>query len=115
MRPFRDASAGGQRLISDEPGATDPLWGPDGRELFYRTPDAVMVVSVDTGDTFQRGTPRQLFSATPYHEGQNLNWDISPDGRRFLMIKRGQSTDESSQLVVVQNWLEELKRLVPVD
>ncbi len=43
-------------------------------------------------------------------------YDVSPDGRRFLMIK--QATDEGTaapvQLVVVQNWIEELKRLVPI-
>jgi hypothetical protein len=43
-------------------------------------------------------------------------YDVSPDGRRFLMIKPGGGTDSTAapaSLVVVQNWLEELKRLVP--
>ncbi len=114
VRPFPDASSGGQRLISDGVGS-DPLWGPDGRELFYLTPEAVMVVPVETGDTFQRGTPQRLFSMDPYYDGLGLSWDISPDGQRFLMVKHGENpTPESSDIIVVLNWFEELTRLVPV-
>ena len=51
-------------------------------------PDAAMVVPVDTGDTFQSGPPELMFSMDPYHVGLNINWDISPDGERFLMVKR---------------------------
>ena len=68
--------------------SSDPLWGPDGRELFYLTPEAAMVVPVETGDTFQRGSPQRLFSMDPYNDRPNRSWDISPDGQRFLMIKR---------------------------
>jgi hypothetical protein len=42
-------------------------------------------------------------------------YDVSPDGQRFLMIKEDDAQPESNdELVVVQNWLEELKELVPV-
>ena len=61
----------------------DPLWAPDGSALFYLTPEAAMVVSVETGETFQRGTPRPMFSMAPYYQGGNMSWDISPDGQRF--------------------------------
>ena len=115
VRPFPDAGSGGQRLISDEPGATDPLWGPDGRELFYLTPEAAMVVAVETGDGFQRSAPQQLFSMDPYYEGPNLSWDISPDGQQFLMVTRGEVTSASGDITVVQNWFEELKECVPVN
>ena len=108
VRPFPDLSSGGQHLIG--PGR-DPLWGPDGRELFYLTSDAAMVVPVETGDTFQRGTPQRLFSMGLYYEGVSLNWDISPDGQRFVMVK-GQ-VETTSEITIVQNWSEELTRLVP--
>ena len=45
-------------------------------------------------------------------------YDLSPDGDRFVMIKAGDATgdvDQQPQIILVQNWLEELKRLVPVD
>ena len=41
------------------------------------------------------------------------SWDISPDGERFLMMK--EATDETAQLVIVLDWFEELKRLVPTN
>ncbi len=49
--------------------------------------------------------------------GLGRTYDISPDGKRFLMIKEGGPGDETepTQLILVQNWLDELKRLVPVD
>ena len=46
-----------------------------------------MVVPVETEDTFQHGSPQRLFAMDPYYEGPNLNWDISPDGQQFLMVK----------------------------
>ena len=88
----------------------DPLWGPDGRELFYRDwSRSVVVVDVELGDTFERGTPRPLFTDT-YHCSCAQNWALAPDGR-FLMIT---DSSDSLELVVIQNWVEELTRLVPV-
>ena len=52
----------------------------------------------------------------PPRQGAHRNYDIHPDGQRFLMIKRGDQTEETSgrrEIIIVQNWLEELKRLVP--
>ena len=115
-RPFPDVASGGRRVVSEGLGER-PLWGHDGREIFYHTADGVMVVSVETGDTFQRGAARRLFSKEPYNlRGLLGNWDISADGQRFQMVKRGGATGEDtqpSQIIVVQNWLEELTRLVP--
>ena len=74
-----------------------------------------MVVDVETGDTFEpRGSPRVLFP-DPYARGA-INWDISSDGQRFLMIRPDVLTDGTAgqNLTVVQNWFEELTRLVPV-
>jgi hypothetical protein len=54
------------------------------------------------------------YGASPNQNGRT--YDIAPDGTRFLMIKAGGSADETAEptsLVVVQNWRDELKRLVP--
>jgi len=62
--------------------------------------------------------PTKLFAGR-YGASANQNgrtYEIAPDGKRFLMIKTGGSADETAvptTLVVVQNWREELKRLVP--
>ena len=116
VRPLPDTGSS-QRGISEGPGGT-PLWSRDGQELFYHTPEAVMVVPVETGDTFLRGEPTRLFSLEPYASGSFFYWDVSPDGQRFLMVKDAEATAESASstsIVLVQNWFEELKRLVPTD
>ena len=70
-----------------------------------------MVVSIQTRPTFKAGNPRVLFEGFPPPGGR----DISPDGQRFLMMKQGGPTGDSkgSQINVVLNWSEELKRRVP--
>ena len=71
-----------------------------------------MVVPVQTEPTFQPQTPRLLFE-WPRGVGLGGTYDISPDGKRFAMARA--HTEELSQLSVVLNWFEELKRLVPTD
>ena len=114
VRPFPDTASGGRRAISEGPGER-PLWGRDGRELFYHTEEDAMVVSVDTGETFQRGAPRRLFSMAPYALGPIFYWDVSLDSQRFLMVKRAQADEDTqpSQVIVVQNWVDELKGMFP--
>lgn len=116
VRPY--PGPGGKWQISTE-GGTEPVWNPKGRELFYRTGDKMMAVDIDTQAGFVAGKPRQLFEG-PYLANQignaRANYDVSADGQRFLMIKsmqQGQAVP--TQINVVLNWDEELKRLVPVD
>ena len=116
VRPFPDVSSGASHLISVG-GGTEPLWGRDGQELFYRNGEVVMAVSVNTGAIFERDTPRPLFSR-PYYLGLGRTWDISPDGQQFLMVKSVAATDDttaSGQITVVLNWFEELKARVPTN
>jgi Tol biopolymer transport system component len=101
---------GGKFLISTE-GGIDPVWARNGRELFYSNSNKVMAVDIQTSPVFTAGKPKVLF------EGNfRDNFDVSPDGKRFLMIKlptlQQTSTD---QLTVVLNWFEELRLRVPVE
>ena len=105
---------GGKYQISTE-GGTEPAWNPNGRELFYRNRDKMMSVDISTQPIFSASKPRMLFqgpyAATPLTFPY---YDVSPDGQRFLMIKPGQETSSAAtQIVIVQNWFEELKRRVP--
>jgi len=103
---------GGKILISTE-GGLDPRWSRDGRELFYRTRgiSRMMVVDVQTGPSFRAGKPRMLFEEQSY----SYTYDISPDGKRFLMIKSlGSAQGPSDQVTVVLNWFDELRRRAPV-
>jgi len=105
---------GGKWQISTE-GGTEPVWNPNGRELFYRSGDKMMAVDIATQPGFAAGKPRMLF------EGQYVPtpltapyYDVSPDGQRFLMLKPAEQEQAPTQINVVLNWFEELKQKVPV-
>ena len=108
----------GGRVISISVGpAAEPVWSRDGTELFYRNGNELWAVEVETEPDFVPATPVLLFEE-PYENDAdsnlgNPNYDVSLDGERFLMIAR-ESAGNTSGLVLVQNWLEELKELVPV-
>jgi len=106
---------GGKYQISTE-GGTEPVWNPNGKELFYRSGDKMMAVDITTKPGFSVGKPRMLFQgAFVPTTATGPDYDVSPDGQRFLMIKASEQTSSLSltQIVVVQNWFEELKRRVP--
>ena len=118
VRSFPDVDKGRWQVSTN--GGDSPLWSPDGRELFYRSGDAVMAVSVKTEPSFSIvGTPQILFQGTYVRTSgqESTPWDISPDGKRFLMIKEPEiSTAAGPQprIDIVLNWFEELKERVPV-
>jgi eukaryotic-like serine/threonine-protein kinase len=103
---------GGKYQIPTEDGS-EPVWNPNGRELFYRSGDKMMAVDVMTQPSFSVGKPRMLFQGAYLRAfGAQPMYDVSPDGQRFLMIKPSEQTVSLTQIVVVQNWFEELKRRV---
>jgi len=117
VRPFPNVNAGHWQVSTA--GGVQPLWARNGRELFYVAPTGdVMGVQVSAGPAWAASAPAKVIAANRYyHGGQGAapTYDVSPDGRRFLMIKprdpRAETTPTS--LIIVQNWSEELKRLVP--
>ena len=91
------------------------MWSRDGRELFYRSEDKMMAVGVETDPPFAAGVPRVLFEGRyEIGVGGGQMYDVSPDGQRFLMIRHLQE-QELTEIRVVLNWAEELKRLVPTE
>jgi hypothetical protein len=118
VRPFPNVDARKQQVSTN--GGTQPLWARNGQELFYESMGTLMRVPVKTGATFERGTPEKVFDA-PYLVRQpgappGRMYDVSADGQRFLMIKETNGADQrppSARIILVQNWFEELKRLVP--
>ena len=115
VRPFPDVGSGRWQVSTG--GGRMPLWSRNGQELLYLTPDGVLMgVKVEPGPLWRSGTPARVLQGLYFYAGPGLgrSFDIAPDGRHFLMIKQGGSDDAAPQnLVVVQNWFEELKRLVP--
>jgi WD40 repeat protein len=90
-------------------GGTEPLWSHSGKELFYRDVAGNLVaVEVQSTPTFSMGRSTVLFSTAPYYSfARGLEYAVAPDDRRFLMIRQvaGGPPDE---LIVVDNWFEEL-------
>jgi Tol biopolymer transport system component len=106
---------GGKSQISTE-GGVEPLWNRNGRELFYRSGNKMMSVEIAIKPSFSAGTPKKLFEgAYQLLSGISTpNYDVSPDGQRFLMLKPSEETQAgSTQINVVLNWFEELKHKVP--
>ena len=86
------------------------------------TADGMMVVDVQTEEEFVPGKPRLLFESDLLYGDPSLrttsDWDhyeVTLDGQRFVMIEEGESQPAPTQLILVQNWGEELKRLVPLN
>jgi serine/threonine-protein kinase len=106
---------GAKYQISSDGGA-EPIWARNGRELFYRNGDKMMAVPIQTqGGRFDAGTPAALFEghfAVSNVSGGDAWYDVSPDGQRFLML-RPEDSQSTASIVMVQDWMDELKRLVP--
>jgi serine/threonine-protein kinase len=104
VSPFPDVRSG-KWVVSD--GGTYPLWSPDGKELHYRYLESIMAVPLETGSGFKPGKPRALLwrPDIPAADGKpgRFFWDISADGRRFLMAKPVQPMHRIHR---VANWLE---------
>ena len=113
---------GSRRKISQGGGAW-PLWSPDGSELFYRPPNiggaiTLQSVKIETQPDFafsnEQVFPIEGFNVVNFYR----DYDITPDGERLVMVfpaDRDESSEAGPQLIFVQNWTEELKRLVPID
>jgi Tol biopolymer transport system component len=118
VRPL-PAVNGGHWQVSTA-GGTRPVWARSGRELVYVSPTgALMGVRVAPSPSWAANTPTLLvkegYVTNPIWYGRS--YDISPDGQRFLMIKEGgaDGTAAPASIIVVQHWVEELKRLVPTN
>ena len=111
VRPF--PGPGEKWPISLE-GGNEPVWPRNGRELFYRVGDTMMVVDVQTTPTFSAGKPRRLFERA-YERSLALwaNYDASPDGQRLLMVRQENASAQATHINVVLNWLEELRQKLP--
>jgi serine/threonine-protein kinase len=108
--------SGSKRQISTE-GGVDPVWNPSGGELFYRSGDQIMAVAVETEPDLSPSRPRLLFQGsykwTAYYGIRN--YDVAPDGERFVMIVAPPDSAKPAKLHVILNWAEELKRSVPTN
>ena len=116
VRPFPEVEGG--KLQVSTTGGRQPAWSPRGDELFYWGGDGFTAVPLAMdGAGLSRGNPDVLFPAEPYRvRDQGRTYDVGPEAERFLMITAaaGESSGDTSQIVHVQNWFQELVERVPV-
>jgi eukaryotic-like serine/threonine-protein kinase len=115
VRPFPDVERGHWQVSTD--GGSRPMWARSGQELFYVDPQGrIMAVPLQTAGEFSAGSPRVVAEGVSGAQALGRNYDVSPDGRRFFLIRNALKTEDKTpppQLNVVVNWAEELKRLAP--
>jgi Tol biopolymer transport system component len=108
---------GANRKTVSVDGGHEPLWNPNGRELFFGDigRSKLMKVDIVTEPSHSVGIPRVVFEFRGVINDPTRGYDVSPDGKRFLVQGPLEySPMEINQLKLVQNWFEELKRLVPI-
>lgn len=119
VRPFPEVNAGRWQISTD--GGQWPVWNASGDELFYCGASGLMVQAFSTDPTFTPGALTQQF-AWDFVGGGPRRMAVSPDGERFLLLKTASSDNDMAdedapepQIILVENWFEELKARVPVN
>jgi Tol biopolymer transport system component len=111
LRPF---PAPNQRWQVSTHGGTQPVWNPNGREIFYRDGDKMMAVKVNvSADAAPALSEPELLFERPYSYGAGItipNYDVSADGQRFLMVKEDAGV---RHLNLILNWTQELEHPAP--
>ena len=108
--PFPNTNDG--RWLVSTAGGSEPVWAHSGTELFYKGSGNLMSVEVLPGPIFVTGERRALFSTQGFRSSRtHQQYDVMPDDQRFVMI-RNLGGQEASELIVVENFFEELKAKV---
>ena len=123
VRPFPNVQDGRSQVSTD--GGTRAAWSRNGRELFYLDREGLLTsvaVPAALGATFAPGPPVKILTRK-YYAGASIlgldlrGYDVASDGQRFLMIKEPESAGATLppvvNMVVVVNWMEELKERLP--
>jgi serine/threonine-protein kinase len=118
VRPFSGAPSGSgiKRLISTNGGQL-PTWSRNGHELFYRSEDhRIMVVNYTVkGDSFDTDRPRLWSEKQLANTGANQNFDLAPDGKRFVVLMPAEGPEPretQNHLTLVVNFFDEVRRRV---
>ena len=104
-------------------GGHSPSWARSGRELFYLQPDLAegrnvndfMAVEVSSSPAFSASRPRKLFGRAVSSYNPTRGYDLSADGRFLILTPYDPPTEKVTEIQVVLNWFEELKRLAPAE
>jgi serine/threonine-protein kinase len=109
VQAFPEVGSGRWQISSG--GGTQPVWGRTGRELFYVTSGRHLAsVQIESSGSFAASKPASILDVQRFEvRSPGRSYDISPDGRRFLMIRELARQGAQPELVVVQHWVDELR------
>ena len=115
VRKFPDK---GTRWLISNGGGTMPVWSRNGRDLFYRTEDSRIMVATYTvrGDTFVADKPRVWSDKRLANTGLTRNFDLAPDGKRFVVLMAPEGAEPielPSHVTLMMNVFDELRRIAP--
>jgi eukaryotic-like serine/threonine-protein kinase len=111
VRPFPEVESGRWQVSAG--GGASPVWGPNGREIFFRSGQTIMRVEVSTSPVFEPGTPAPLVKTNLMPDAGGMQYGVAPDGKRFVLVQPHAAQGQRGQYHVVINWFEELKARVP--
>jgi WD40 repeat protein len=113
VRPFPKVDEGRWQISTD--GGTHALWAPNGHELYFvDTASHVVGVPVQIGASFSFGRSATVLDVADRPSSVYRNYDIAPDGSRFVVVKEPPRSRSSTQFVLTLDWFDELKKRVPV-
>jgi len=109
-----DGRGRGRQISTD--GGWAPVWSPDAKTIYYQNGSTMMAIDIISEPTLTAAKPRLLFDGVMELKPSNnaRSYDLSPDGRKFVMIQPEQDS-ATPQIHIVQNWFDEMKRVVPVN
>ena len=108
VRPF--PGPGGRWQISSN-GGIEPLFSADGSEIFYLEEDKIIAVPLEVeGSAVRAGPPEIVFEGNFIRSVFDTSYSVTPDGKRFLVIVPLQDATQNTEVRIVFNWFEELRR-----
>ncbi|HEX5819901.1 MAG TPA: protein kinase, partial [Gemmatimonadales bacterium] len=109
VRPYPLDGSGAEWQVSDA-GGTEPVWARSGRELFFKSSEALFSAEIRTTPGFAVGARRRLFPIAGYRSGPfHAYYDVLPGDTAFVMLGRATGSTER-RTIIVENWLAELER-----
>jgi len=91
-------------------GGTEPLWAPNGREVFFRQLNTLMAATIADGPPPAK--PAALFNLPSWQANMTrTNYDVTPDGRQFIVARSSEAETAGTRIHIILNWAQELRRL----
>ncbi len=111
VRPFPDVKAARWQVSFG--GGVHPAWNPAGGELFFVAASGgsrVMSVQVGPGPAFSATQPKPVVNSPVFTGYSSRSYDVSPDGKRFLIVESTSTGAPATSITVVLNWAKQLER-----